>query len=411
VAISEDLPGGWSEPLTPDFYQYRWQPLTSVRLQGSTVVVGWADGTELACYSLWLAENADGLGLHPQTRECMVDPGDLPSPEALTEASLGPRGELSLRWSLPTGALITEVHPGWLRHIADGGQLPEASLPSIETWTAATFGEPPSVSGEAVLEDDAVLAEWLSLLCRFGIARLQNTPTDQEFCEQLGRRIGPIRGSNFGAVFSVQAMVEPNSTANTGLGLGQHTDLPTRETPPGFQLLHCVVNNVAGGFSRLTDGHSVVNELRTSHAEHYEALTTLNWVFANRSATDDHRWTGPFIDHSEDGLPLTLRAFSPVRGFPAMSPADVPRAYAALRAFSEVAHDPRFQIRFAFAPGDVVGFDNRRVLHGRDGFAEGGGLRLLRGCYMDHDDLYSRLRVLNRRSAARIDADEGTQNA
>ena len=53
-------------------------------------------------------------------------------------------------------------------------------------------------------------------------------------------------------------------------------------------------------------------------------------------------------------------------------------------------------ITSAFAPGDLVGFDNRRILHGRDAFDPAAGRRRLRGCYLDHDDLFSRLRVLRR---------------
>ncbi len=67
-------------------------------------------------------------------------------------------------------------------------------------------------------------------------------------------------------------------------------------------------------------------------------------------------------------------------------------AYEALRVFSRYAHDPRFQIRFAYAEGDLVVFDNRRVLHGREPFASTGARRLV-GCYMDRDDVLSALRV------------------
>jgi gamma-butyrobetaine dioxygenase len=49
-----------------------------------------------------------------------------------------------------------------------------------------------------------------------------------------------------------------------------------------------------------------------------------------------------------------------------------------------------------FEPGDLVGFDNRRVLHGRDAYDPGAGRRVLRGCYIDRDDVLSRLRVLRR---------------
>jgi gamma-butyrobetaine dioxygenase len=74
----------------------------------------------------------------------------------------------------------------------------------------------------------------------------------------------------------------------------------------------------------------------------------------------------------------------------------------AMRVFTQVAHDPRFMISSAFTPGDLVGFDNRRILHGRDAFDPGAGRRRLRGCYMDHDDLFSRLRVLRRPTAPQL---------
>jgi gamma-butyrobetaine dioxygenase len=384
-------------PLTPDFYEYEWSPLVAARLVDGTVTVDWADGATLECYSLWLAENAPGLGVEPQSREGMIDPADLPQASDLLDAAVGPDGDLVLIWS---GDLVARVHPGWLRHVADGAHRPDSYLPARETWTATDLPEPPTIDGSRVLDDPGVLAEWLTTLVRYGLARLRDTPADVDFLAELAARIGPIRDSNFGPVWSVRAKVDPDSTAYTGLNLGQHTDLPTRETPPGFQFLHCVENSCAGGWSRMTDGLAVAAELAANHPDDYEALTTLRWVFFNRSTDDDHRWSGPIIDRGGPGQPLTLRAFYPVRAFPDMAPADVPRAYTSLRRFSKVAHDPRFQVRYPFRVGDLVGFDNRVVLHGRDAFDPVSGARHLRGCYIDHDDVFSRLRVLRRRATA-----------
>ncbi len=377
-------------PITPDFYSYPWTSLASAELANDFVTVRWSDGSELRCYSLWLAENS--YGIEERTRESMIDPADLPSPSDLLKAEVGPSGELSLAWA---GGHRSAVHPGWLHHVAGGRHTPEASLPAIDAWTPASLAKPPTVDGSDIIDDDATLHSWLTALCRYGLARLVNTPADPDFMGRLATRLGPIRGSNFGDVFDVKAKIEPDSTANTGLNLGQHADLPTRETPPGFQFLHCLQNEVTGGWSRMTDGVSIVNELAEHHPDDFEALTTLQWTFSKRSTFADHRWTGPIIDNLETRYPLTMRAFYPVRGFPSMDPADQPRAYAAMRTFSSLAHDPRFQIRFPFAPGDLVGFNNRRVLHGRDAF-DSGGARWLRGCYIDQDDVYSRLRVLNR---------------
>ena len=380
-----------AEVVTPDFETYQWTPIERVAGDPPMVRVHWADGMQLDCYSLWLHENT--VAIDPITRESTVDPFDLPDPSVLVTASVGPDGALIAGWADGTEST---VHPGWLRSIAEARHLPEAVIGEPIVWTAA-IGQPPSFDGEEVCADDSVLEAWLAALATHGLARLRNTPADREAMERVGRRIGPIRGSNFGDVFTVEAIFDQaDSLANTGSNLGQHADLPTRETPPGFQFLHCVENTVAGGASRMTDGLAVIERLRADHGEHYEALTTLEWVFANRAKDGDHRWIGPIIDNGTTHSPLTMRAFYPVRLAPHMAPSDVARAYAAMRVFSSVAHDPELMLTSRFEPGDLVGFDNRRVLHGRDAFDPGAGRRVLRGCYIDRDDVLSRLRVLRR---------------
>lgn len=381
-------------PLTPDFIQHRWDPIASAELTDDGFVrLRWPDGTTFDAYSLWLAENAEGYGLEPVVRESTLDPRRLPEPGALVAASVDVDGALRLDWTDHAGI---RVHPGWLRHVADGRHHPGANIPSPQPWTSASHPEPPTIDGSRILDDDSVLEAWLHHLAAFGLCRLTDTPTDPEFVGRLVGHVGPIRDTNFGLVWSVQSRPDPDSTAYTGLELGQHSDLPTREVPPGYQFLHCIENTVAGGWSRMTDGLSLVEAIAREHPDAYDALATLDWVFMNRSGHAEHRWTGPIIDHGSAHQPLTLRAFYPVRTSPAMDRHDIARAYDSLRVFGEMAHDPRFMIEFAFRPGDLVGFDNRRVLHGRGAFDAGGGARHLRGCYADRDDFLSRLRVLRR---------------
>ena len=78
-----------------------------------------------------------------------------------------------------------------------------------------------------------------------------------------------------------------------------------------------------------------------------------------------------------------------------MSPEDMPRAYEAMNCFSAMAGSNRFQISYPFQVGDLVGFDNRRMLHGREPFSADGRPHL-RGIYIDHDDVLSATRVVNR---------------
>ena len=388
---------------TPDFYDYPWVPADSVSIEGRFVHVRWSDGTELAAFDWWLLENAVGRGgVDLATREHLRDPAELTSEMAVVAAELGDGGSLLITFAPDSS--VAEFHPGWLRHVADGQHRAQSWMPEPIRWTTETFHEPPTHDGGRVLDDQAVFGAWLDDLVGYGIARLRGCPLDPNFNAVLAAKIGPIRDTNFGTVWDVKADVEmagaadTNSTANTTLRLGPHTDLPTRETPPGFQFLHCVVNETAGGFSTMADGEAVVEAFRTEHPDHYDALTTLNWIFFNRGPGIDHRWSGPFIDHGVEGAPLTLRAFYPVRAFPDMAPADQPRAYEAMRVFSQLAASDRFQIAYPFEPGDLIGFDNRRILHGRDAF-ESSGRRHLRGMYIDQDEVRSTTRVVNRRLA------------
>ncbi|MFV2038608.1 MAG: TauD/TfdA family dioxygenase [Acidimicrobiales bacterium] len=386
-------------PATPDFYDYEWQSLVCAEIDGEVVAMRWADGTVFRANGWWLRESvvADGA-TDPTTREGTIDPARHPEDLAVSSAAVDEQGALLVEWT-PDGFRGT-LHPGWLRHVAEGRHAVDSGLPRQQHWTAATLEEPPTFSGPAVLQDDATLRAWLVSMVRYGIGRLVGLPTDTNTVVAVTDRIGPQRGTNFGYVWSVKAEIlgdDQNTTANTQLRLGPHTDLPTREVPPGFQFLHCVANTCEGGWSRLTDGAALAAHLEVDEPDTYEALTSLRWVFFNRSRDHDHRWSGPMIDPEGPGSPLTIRAFYPVRAFPDMAEADVPRAYRAARRFHQLGADARFQIGYAFRPGDLIGFDNRRILHGRDAFDSTTGHRHLRGCYVDHDEIYSRLRVLGRR--------------
>ena len=52
-------------------------------------------------------------------------------------------------------------------------------------------------------------------------------------------------------------------------------------------------------------------------------------------------------------------------------------------------------------PGEMLVFNNRRMLHGRRGFSQRGAARRhLRGCYVNIDEFANRFNLLRRRHAA-----------
>ena len=83
--------------ITPDFIDHPWVPLQSAHLQNNFVKIHWPDGAHLQAYSLWLAENSEGIGVEPLVRESLIDPADLPAADALVDASVDQQGALLLR--------------------------------------------------------------------------------------------------------------------------------------------------------------------------------------------------------------------------------------------------------------------------------------------------------------------------
>ena len=73
--------------------------------------------------------------------------------------------------------------------------------------------------------------------------------------------------------------------------------------------------------------------------------------------------------------------------------------YAAYRAFGSLLEDPDVQaawkISFRLEPGQMVTFNQRRMLHGREAFSSHVGTRWLQGCYVGIDEFTNRFRTLN----------------
>ena len=387
---------GTGLPWTPDFETY---PITAAiadaSVDGDAVRIAWSDGKTSAHHALWLRENSpDGRTIHAETREMLVGPLDIPGDIAPVDASVDQFGALVVAWSDDGDA--SRYHPGWLRDHAwfDGGEANVSRGSGIVTWTARSLTPPPTFDGAQALKDDHVFAAWLTALRDYGIARLVGLPAEENLLEAVASRIGPIRDTNFDRIFRVVTKGDPDSNAYTPAALVPHMDLATREAPPGLQFLFCRVNSAAGGEGLYADGIRIAEDLRQEAPDDFEALTTVPWEFRNRAKDTDYRAAGPIIQLDADGAPVDVR-FTPWLRAPLKAPVDVQRrAYRAVRAFLQRAQDDAYVVRVTYAPGDLVAFDNRRVLHGRSGYR--GGERQLDGCYMDRDDLHSKIRTLSR---------------
>jgi len=95
------------------------------------------------------------------------------------------------------------------------------------------------------------------------------------------------------------------------------------------------------------------------------------------------------------GEPVSLQLNNRSKGTPLGPPDLVERWYEAYFTLHRLLDDASARMAFRLEAGDLVVFDNLRVLHGRTAFT-GAGARRLQGCYADRDALLSKLAVLER---------------
>lgn len=381
-------------PLAPDFAPHALGDQPTPKVDGAFLELNWPDGTKVRLHALFLRENEVASGVvDDATREREIEVDRFPTDLIVEYAEVSPTPAVVCRFS---DGHTGHFDAGWLRSMAEGRWRPEFDVPAQAPWEADDMPEPPSFDGITVLEDNAALNTFLRAAWQSGFARLRGLPTEEGTARRVGERIGTVRNSNFGFLFSVETKPDPDSTAYTSVSLDGHTDLATRETQPGLQLLLCRENTATGGASTMADGFAVAEAIRREDPEAFAALTELPWVFTNRHRETDYRFSGPIVETNGDGRIVEIRNTGFLRFFPDMDDADIPRAYRAAQLFNAMCRSDRFLCRTPFAAGDLVLFDNRRMLHGRDSFDPQSGIRRLEGCYLDRDEILSRLRVLAR---------------
>jgi gamma-butyrobetaine dioxygenase len=180
------------------------------------------------------------------------------------------------------------------------------------------------------------------------------------------------------------------------LHLDPHTDNPYRSPVPGVQLLHCLANKTSGGLSTLVDGIAVGEALRIRDPQAFRVLSTTPVRFRYRDSITELVASAPLIELDVSGHVRTIH-FSPRLDFVPLLPLDQLTAYYRARhLFDHMLRSTEFEIRFLLQSGDLVMFDNCRLLHGRTGFDPIEGLRHLQGCYIDIDGPRSLYRVLRR---------------
>ncbi|KAE8437451.1 DUF971 domain-containing protein [Vreelandella piezotolerans] len=364
--------------------------LKDATLTDSGLSLTWQDGTQTTLPLLWFRDHcACQACRHPQTRERLYLPlDDIEQAPSVTLAD----GHLYLQWHDGHDSVF---HSGWLYQ-----RRPEAtrvsSLPNPTPWRDDFF---PERVRHADFMTPAGEKAWLTALLRDGLALITDAPLVEEEVSRLAERIGPQRTTNFGGRFNVRSKPNPNNAAYTAVGLPLHIDLPNWQQPPDIQLLYCLQNDASGGESLFADGARVIDALREQDPEALAILSETPIDFRFQDNHHDIAFKAPVITLDSQGELMEIRLNNWIRDTLHLPAEKMTAWYRAYKVLWQLFHSEAHQLEFTLTPGQMVAFDNRRVLHGRREFDPNSGARHLQGTYLDRDMLASRLRVLARTTA------------
>jgi alpha-ketoglutarate-dependent taurine dioxygenase len=358
--------------------------------------IEWTDGGVTEFASVWLRDNrAQDRDAHSGQR--LVDILDVPEAPRIRRAEADDGG-VRIDWEGENQPATFSFQ--WLAAHASQ-RAPRRPELTVRTWLeGSTLDARRDFAWAAVgtlAANAATRLEWLTRLVQDGLAFMENVPAEEDAILQLMPLVGRVLETNYGLTFDVRSVPQPENLAYSDLGLGLHTDNPYREPVPGFQALHALLPSNEGGESLFADGFALAQHLRATAPEAFAELTATPVPFLYRSSNAELYAERPLIQLSASGAITAVhynnRSIAPL-GIPA---GQTRRFYAAYRRFATLIRAPRFQLRTSLGAGQLVVFDNQRVLHGRTAFSSARFPRHLRGCYLSRDSVYSETALLRRK--------------
>jgi gamma-butyrobetaine dioxygenase len=365
-------------------------------VRADTLVVAWADMTTTDFPTTWLRDNCPS-GLHPQTHERLLDLLSLEDAPILLSARVDDNG-VQLGYA---DGHISYLPSSFLSRHRPGQRAVDPAEIETRIWRSehdvARFPVSP------IMNDDTALTTWMQVTAADGLTIVEELDDRTDAGVDVAERIDFLRKTNFGTTFEVINKPNPNNLAYTSVALPLHTDLPNQEVPPGYQFLHCLANEATGGGSLFADGFAMAEDLRVEDQEAFDLLCNVAIPFRFHDGDADILVYKPVITLGAAGNVIEIRYNAHLAGVFDMPTDIMPAYYRAYRSYMIKTRDTKYRITLKLKAGEMVVFDNRRILHGRDSFDPSTGFRHLHGCYVDRGEFASRLRLLSRKiDAAKV---------
>lgn len=292
------------------------------------------------------------------------------------------------------------------------GDQPESDSVNIKYFGAKEAKDakswPPSVNSKDVLSEEAAVGRLTGLIKQYGFAFVTRVPHESaDATEKLLERIAFIRHTHYGGFYDFIPDLALADTAYTNLALAAHTDTTYFSDPAGLQAFHLLSHTdpsakdgkkpSLGGQSLLVDGFHAAEILKEEDDMAFRVLSSvrLPWhTSGNKGITIAPDKMYPVLEIDErTGKLHRVRWNNDDRGVVPFDIEYLPTEwYEAARTWNAILRRKSLEYWFQLTPGNLLIFDNWRVLHGRSAFT---GVRRICGGYINRDDFVSRWRNTN----------------
>lgn len=364
------------------------------------VLVNWANGQQTLLPYIWL-RHAQFFPLMGRPEQ--PDPREHLLPEEPTELRVASTtievDELVIHWSHDNST--TRHLLSFLRDTCPSQEIRQRRNRQPVLWQAEDAYQFHRFDG-IDFESPSGRLNIFAHLRDYGIALIKNLPTEPGTLESVAEHFGPVRQTHFGSLFDIRS--RPQDRQGTGQDIGAtacnsqspHTDEGWRHGPPGINLFHCLKSHPSGGGASIfVDGIAAAEALRITHPDSYDLLTTVPLMFvAERNPEERFRSRARVIALDGDDQIRGIRITD--RTLPALDlPIDlIEPAYRAIGRFYQLLLTAERTFECLLGPGELVVFDNHRVLHGRRAFDPLAGERWLQQLSVDREEFQNRFRQL-----------------
>ncbi|MBD1164213.1 trimethyllysine dioxygenase [Pelagibacterales bacterium SAG-MED13] len=362
--------------------------IENIKILNKELKVQFSDKVEDNYPFIWLRDNAkDEQNWDSRSNQRKTFTASLSSNLKIKEASILDNGKfLNILWS----DLSSEVTYSYdflkkntLTHKIDSSKF--------RLWKNNINKEKIFINYEDAISNNGFKI-FLKNLYDYGFCVINNCKTDISAVESIAKKIGYVRQSIFGGLWSFESNENMADSAYTQEELRPHTDATYSNDAPGLQLLLCCQYKARGGESIMVDGFKIADFMRKEHNDLFKILSTIE-------VPGNYIGDGVCLESKRPIFKLNLNkeivqiSFNNYdRGTFRLKNDLMIKFYEAIKKFDMMANSEKFQWRYILKPGELLIFNNWRILHGRKAFK---GSRKMSGCYINKEDFDSVCKINN----------------